>query len=265
MRMVKSMDGMTLKTKYNVHVSYLLYFGIVSSFPHHWKQIMRDEEHYIPHVPQPDPLYILQQKNKVCKKIYDNLASQTYGKEMASGFVKWNNYFHTNLTLEEWRQSFCTMYKILKSPKTHIIQFKILHYTLATRDRLLEWGITDSDLCLFCHESIETLPHILLECEVVKQLWKSMRIWLSEKTGVLYHPSTKELILGIDNPEFTVFNCVYLLAKQYVCTCLFDQNFPNMDCFKLFLDEFVKTEKAIVKKNRTDWTASNWQILLPIL
>ncbi len=51
---------------------------------------------------------------------------------------------------------------------------KIIHYITATRDKLFWWNIVDSDICTFCNEEIETLPHLLIECEAVKLSWIDM-------------------------------------------------------------------------------------------
>ena len=42
-----------------------------------------------------------------------------------------------------------------------------LHFITATREKLFQWNIVESDVCAFCNEHIETLPHLLVECEVI--------------------------------------------------------------------------------------------------
>jgi len=66
----------------------------------------------------------------------------------------------------------------------------------------------ESDVCTFCNEQIETLPHLLVECEVVKLIWTDLQLWLYERTYV------REIIIGFQDENFIMFNAVYLLAKK---------------------------------------------------
>ncbi len=43
-----------------------------------------------------------------------------------------------------------------------------MHRTLVTRERLYKLKMSESDLCTFCDEEIETIEHLFLECEVTK-------------------------------------------------------------------------------------------------
>ena len=94
-----------------------------------------------------------------------------------------------------------------------------MHFTLFTRENLHKWGIVESDICVFCHEEIETLPHIMIECDVIKIFWTDIYNWLYSKTEINYIPNSKEIIFGIDDPDLTIFNIVYILAKKYIFEC----------------------------------------------
>ena len=43
----------------------------------------------------------------------------------------------------------------------------------------------ESDVCTVCNEQIETFPHLLVECEVVKLFWIDLQLWLYERTDIL--------------------------------------------------------------------------------
>ncbi len=96
-----------------------------------------------------------------------------------------------------------------KCTKTLLLQFKILHYIVATKEKLFQWGISDTDICSFCNEEIEHLPNLLVECEVVKIFWGDIKIWIREKTGTLIHPNVCEIILGFPNENFQLLNAIY--------------------------------------------------------
>ena len=123
-------------------------------------------------------------------------------------------YFADDLDVERWTNAFITMYRSVLYTKIQALQFKIMHFTLFTRENLHQWGIVESDVYVFCHEEIETLPHIMIECEVIKIFWTNIYNWLYSKTEINYIPNPKEIIFGIDDPDLTIFNIVYILAKQ---------------------------------------------------
>ena len=154
--------------------------------------------------------------------------------------------------MEVWKHSFTLMYTTLQCTKMLLVQFKILHCITATREQFFFlWEIVDSDICSFCNEAIETLPHILIECEPVKVFWKELKYWLSLKSGIFLQPTVSEIITGFQNPDLIMFNAVYLLAKCYLCRCSTSMDFPSMRVFKTFLNEFLIIEENIALKNDT--------------
>ena len=111
------------------------------------------------------------------------------------------------LQMEVWKHGFTLMYTTLQCTKTLLVQFKILHFITATREKL----IVDSDLCSFCNEAIETLPHIvLIECEPDKIFWNELKYWPSLKSGIFLQPTVSEIITGFQNRDLVMFNAVYL-------------------------------------------------------
>ena len=37
---------------------------------------------------------------------------------------------------------------------------------MVTKEKLFDWGLAQDNICTNCHEDIDSLPHILVECEV---------------------------------------------------------------------------------------------------
>ena len=88
------------------------------------------------------------------------------------------------------------------------MQFKILHFILVTKEKLLQWGLAQDDICTFCEEEIETLPHIFVECEV-----------------------TKEILLGTENKNSVIINVLIILVKYYIYKCLQQKEYPTIRNF----------------------------------
>ena len=50
----------------------------------------------------------------------------------------------------------------------------------------------ESDVCTVCNEQFETLPHLLVKCEVVKLFWIDVQLWLYERTDILIDLNVRE-------------------------------------------------------------------------
>ena len=72
----------------------------------------------------------------------------------------------------------------------------MLHQTLANYEALYKWTLTESDLCSFCNEEIETIYHTYLECEITKLFWKELKSYLHSKLNVHIPITNQEIILG---------------------------------------------------------------------
>ena len=64
----------------------------------------------------------------------------------------------------------------------------------------------ESDVCTVCNEQFETLPHLLVECEV---FWSDLQLWLYERTDILVDLNVREIIIGFQDENFIMFNVVY--------------------------------------------------------
>ena len=166
-------------TKYNLQTNRLLYYGIIHSIPNPWKKIIKDRTIAI-HEPGITKLNILQNKDKVSRYVYDEMI-QKISEQPLTALTKWNQDLHKTITLEQWLPFFSLMYKIIGSTKYHYFQFRLLHRTLVTNEKLFQWKIKDSDICTFCKEDIETIKHIFIECEVIKIFWKRVLKWIESK------------------------------------------------------------------------------------
>ena len=56
------------------------------------------------------------------------------------------------------------------------IQSCTLHKRFYTNERLYKKGIKDSGVCGICKKEIDSVEHILLNCEVSKMLWSEMNV-----------------------------------------------------------------------------------------
>ena len=112
---------------------------------------------------------------------------------------------------------------------------------------LLQWNIVESDVCTFCNEQIETLPHLLVECEAAKLFWIDLQLWLYDRTDILIDLNVLEIIIGFQDENCIMFNAVYLLAKKCILRCSYENKFPNL--IKNIITQFLLVEKSTATRN----------------
>ena len=63
-------------------------------------------------------------------------------------------------------------------PKMSCCLLRALSNRLLTRSRLLQFGITDQDLCVRCHTSSETIEYLFFSCEYSAHIWTVCKLKL---------------------------------------------------------------------------------------
>jgi len=129
-----SLNGFQLK--YGIHIYFLIYYIIVSAPPRRWKFEIKKNHTVVDVSILHWPLSNVLKKSKGCRSIYNDLIEQSYSNITPNGARKWNEWFPEGLPLEEWQNSFIWMYRYLNCNQIWIVQFKIVHFITATREKL---------------------------------------------------------------------------------------------------------------------------------
>ncbi len=148
---------------------------------------------------------------------------------------------------ETWQGYFKNIYSKAFSTKDQFFQYRVMHRTLVTREKLYEWKMSESDLCTFCDEEIETIEHLFLECEVIKAFFKKILNWFKYKTGMLVTVTNEQLLFG--NTAVKIIDFVLLQAKKYVYFCRCNGKFPSIVALESRLKCIYQIEKFIATKN----------------
>ncbi|XP_070040194.1 uncharacterized protein [Nicotiana tomentosiformis] len=48
---------------------------------------------------------------------------------------------------------------------------------LAIKDRLMQWGITDNQVCPMCTSQVESISHLFFKCQISTQVWNQQLKW----------------------------------------------------------------------------------------
>ena len=119
------------------------------------------------------------------------------------------------------------MYACTKSTKLRDFQYRVLHSTLVTNDKLSMWGIINDESCSFCHNAPETIIHLLIECETSKKLWSEVTGYLYDISGMRINMSYVDVLLGMVGAGDTdLLNLINITVKQYLCACRCNNTYP---------------------------------------
>ncbi|CAK8562587.1 unnamed protein product [Lathyrus sativus] len=93
--------------------------------------------------------------------------------------------------LVEWKN---LVYGNNARPRANFILWLACHGRLATKDKLLKYGMIDNNECWF-YAKEETLNHLFFECESLKNVWKEILRWAQiNHTPGSWHSKVKWLI-----------------------------------------------------------------------
>ena len=149
---------------HRTRISFLNYYSLIHAIPNRYKENLTYTEISDEELLPTKLKKILKCPQKLVKCIYD-----TYINEMKSfpekTYQKWKIKLNIDISKNDFLTLFSTMYACTKSTKLRDFQYRVLHSTLVTNDKLSMWGIINDESCSFCHNAPETIIHLLIECE----------------------------------------------------------------------------------------------------
>ena len=168
--------------------------------------------------------------------------------------VKWENELGEDFTddIFAYAKMHTEVYRITNIAKFRSFQYRLLQRSLITNIQLSLWGLHHTDLCSFCHQYKETVLHIMFECDIVRELWNSVKKYLIERfenLSLVWTASAivkNRIFLGKQNHAS---NFICLLTKQFIYKqrCLNSSlAFPIL---KAYIQKVENIEKYIAKKN----------------
>ena len=118
----------------------------------------------------------------------------------------------------------------------------------------------DNDDCSFCGEETEDLCHLFSTCPVVRELWKSVELYLLKRfNGIKLEMTTKNIILNTIVSGKHVANFICLVTKQFIYKqrCVMDAlNFPILRaaiCKLENIEKYIAIKKGNVVVHNRKW------------
>jgi hypothetical protein len=249
---------------YDINIHAIEYYGIINSIKSKWSCIGKGSIKVVQPF-KPMVFDLLLGSRKGCKRFYELLLTNV--KTSCNSPIKWQNELGTSIHQKEWQNLCCQPMKITKDTKLHWFQFRIINHILGTNMLLCKMKIKDNNLCSFCNAEVETILHLLYQCNTVTLFWDNFKLWISSKIAPLsrnFHMTPKIIILGTFGD--TAFNLILLLAKFHIYRARMQNTKPNIFAFRCELRFYVNVEKCTAIRNGSlrqynlKW--DNWKSLL---
>ena len=145
------------------------------------------------------------------------------------------------------------IYRITNIAKFRSFQYRLLQRGLVTNVNLYNWNIMPHPNCYYCNEEVETIIHLLIECNVVKTFWQEVFEWLKmkyKKTSEGLRNTTIDIIQNTVSCSITsIINFIILLAKFYIYRQKWIKGNLSIIAFKRYVQEFENVEMYIAIKN----------------
>ena len=214
--------------KYNIQINFLHYRSIIAAVKKYSSKFPI-ENTTKPHSFQPHLIVIMKTKKGV-SPIYQEIIKLDYIKPST---IKWQSV--TEITTEQWMNSFIKLKTSTSDTKLRWLQYRILHSILTTNRSVSKFKLDQSDLCQFCNAHSETIHHLIWSCQEVNKFWKDLATLLNRRCNHTHNFTFNEIlvIFGISNQIKTdnVCDLIILMAKYFIYRCKVQRTKLNLQYF----------------------------------
>ncbi|KAH3790897.1 hypothetical protein DPMN_169105 [Dreissena polymorpha] len=155
--------------------NFLNYYTLIKSIPIHIKSEINTNN--APCTQTKFVENILGRKNKTNKILYTlQIKNPTENSKIQN---KWQVLFGENEL--NWKHIFTMPYKATVESTLRNFQYKYFHIIIATNKYLFKCKLSNSNLCDFCSENIETIEHLFWECKHIQPIWNQLASFLEQQ------------------------------------------------------------------------------------
>ena len=148
-----------------------------------------------------------------------------------------------------WEKLNLTIHKNYKDCKLKWFQFRIIHRILGTNSFLNKIGYSDTNLCTFCNNSVETISHVLYYCEYSSQLWQRFENWIKDFYEFDINLDNASILLGFTEKKYYSLNIIICNFKYYIYKEKLNNKIPRFENAKKYFLNYLKLQRYIFKKN----------------
>ena len=155
-----------------------------------------------------------------------------------------------NIDFTQYPVCFHNLYYYTNISKFRDFQYRLLLGKITLNQDLLDWGISDSDKCLFCNTSVESMIHIFFECIEIQpiidffyNLWSTCELDFPRKK--------KNFILNFVNSACNrrhILFFVNMFIKQFIYKNRCSKSKCSLAKLMVELELHYQVEAAIAKR-----------------
>ena len=145
-----------------------------------------------------------------------------------------------NDTVEiDWPYSYSLPFKCRLNARIRYFQYQINHRSLITNKKLFQFGLIEDEHCDKCND-VETIQHLLMECETLENLWSDVERWSREKVNRRLHSDLVSTILGNEDNKFLA-NYIIKVVKHEIYKGKWKNHIPTVIDIKRTLKNYCIT------------------------
>ena len=198
-----------LEQKSGKNIMLTTYFALWKALPRNWKIELENTVKKIG-VQRPLPIEWLTKDKQGTSNIRKVFRKNKEPNIRA--IAKWEEELNMDNT-EEWSFLFFLPIKSKLNARCTYFQIQILHRTLITNRKLKQFNIRDNESCDICGE-IETISHLLIDCEPVLELWIEFGLWLEGLSPNHLYLDKKSILLGNSKNELIINNLINITKHE---------------------------------------------------
>ena len=235
--------------RYGMRINFLDYSSLINSIPRHWKQVIAQKDMtdlgkniFINHA------QLIQRTCRPTKYVYKNIMDKMTIERPSE--QKWQAVSSRYL---DWKTIYLMPSVSTMDMKLQECQFKIIHRILPTNKFLYLCNLSDTDQCYFCNSKVETISHLLFECDVVKSFWTDIFDWLYPMLDLLPLLNLENVIFGVENGEHSnLINQILLIVKRLIFVTKCKSENLSLPLFTGILKSCYSIEQNIYNSSELD-------------
>ena len=174
---------------------------------------------------------------------------------------KWEEKTTLNFEIIDISRSFVYHNSIFKDCYLKYTRFRTLQRRFYTNDKLYKMGIKNTDRCTFCQEDSDSVEHMLLRCDKIKNFWNGIQNWIIE-IGFIGLPLTESKIILCDLDNGQTITTIILLSKKVIYNSFKRGKIPSLSHVKNETKNFFYLEKySFYLKHKSHIFEKRWNLL----
>lgn len=188
-------------------------------------------------------------------------------KDFNTMAVRWQKDYFTNI---DWQKAYDIVQKSLNCTRLKWLQIRILHRIITTNKSVSKYKLEQVATCTFCRKTEETICHLFIDCEIVKDFWKALETIIGTKC---VHSSSfvlsREIILFGTSATFKStqsLDLIIVMAKMHIYKHKVNNTKPKISNFITEVKQRYEQEKynAIISNNNNKH-ANKWLSFMPMI